>query len=102
MHERIMSNPETRRAYFRPVEGFLRAKPSHPDTSRIVAVLDGHGIYYLHQRETTRPRPTFYWGGIISIGLAEITDAARRLAAAREADSPTAADSAAAKPSTRR
>ena len=82
-HERVMTDPAMRHAYFRPVEGFLRAKSSHPDTDRILAVLDDHQVYYLHQPETSRPRPTLYWGGNISIGLAEITEVAEQIAARR-------------------
>ena len=82
MHERIMADPEARAMYFCPNDGFLRTSPYHQDADRIVEVLDDHNLCYLHERDTSYPRPRFYWQGNISIGLDEITDAAETISAA--------------------
>ena len=81
MHERIMADPASRRAYFNTTQGVLKANPAHKDTEQIREILDTKRIVYLHDASTTRPRPTFYSRGNISIGLAEISEAAERLAA---------------------
>ena len=82
MHERIMADPEARAMYFCPNDGFLRTSPRHQDADRIVEVLDDHNLCYLHERDTSYPRPRFYWQGNVSIGLDEITDAAETISAA--------------------
>lgn len=81
IHERVMADPASRYAYFNTTQGMLRANPAHKDTEQIRKVLDDHKIVYLYDASTPRPRPTFYSRGSISIGLAEITEAAQRLAA---------------------
>jgi len=78
-----MADPEARAMYFSPNDGFLRTSPHHKDTDRIVEVLDKHDLCYLHERDTTYPRPRFYWQGNISIGLNEITVAAETISAGR-------------------
>ena len=82
IHERVMADPASRYAYFNTTQGMLRANPAHRDTEQIRKVLDDNNIVYLYDASTTRPRPTFYSQGNISIGLAEITETAERLTAA--------------------
>ncbi len=82
LHERVMTDPESRYAYFNTTQGTLRADPSHKDMEQILKVLDDNEIVYLYEADTSRPRPVFFSGGHISIGLDEIAEAAGRLAAA--------------------
>lgn len=82
LHERVMANPDTLYAYFNTTEGMLTGDPAHQDMKEILRVLDDNRIIYLYDPDTNRPRPTFYSPGRISIGLAEISQVARRLSAA--------------------
>ena len=82
LHERVMADPDTRHSYFNTTQGMLTGDPAHDDMNEILKFLDDHKIVYLYDPDTNRPRPTFYSRGAISIGLAEISQAARRLAVA--------------------
>ena len=82
LHERVMADPETRHAYFNTTQGMLTGNPAHRDMDEILKVLDDNKVVYLYDPDTNRPRPIFYSRGEISIGLAEISQAAGRLAAA--------------------
>ncbi|MCY4423138.1 MAG: hypothetical protein OXC06_08720 [Acidimicrobiaceae bacterium] len=77
-----MANPDTLHSYFNTTEGMLTGDPAHQDMNEILRVLDDNRIIYLYDPDENRPRPTFYSPGKISIGLAEISQAARRLSAA--------------------
>ena len=77
-----MADPETRHAYFNTTQGMLTGNPAHRDMDEILKVLDDNKVVYLYDPDTNRPRPIFYSRGEISIGLAEISQAAGRLAAA--------------------
>ncbi|MDE0161799.1 MAG: hypothetical protein OXL98_08670 [Acidimicrobiaceae bacterium] len=81
LHERVMTDPESRYAYFNTTQGTLRADPSHRDMQKILKVLEDNEIVYLYEADTSRPRPVFFSRGHISIGLAEIAEAAGRLTA---------------------
>ena len=81
LYERVMANEETRHAYFNTTQGMLTGNPAHQDMDEILKVLDVNKIVYLYDPDTNRPRPIFYSPGRISIGLAEISQAAVRLAA---------------------
>ena len=82
LYERVMADPDTRRAYLNTTQGTLTGNPAHQDMEAILEVLDDNKIVYLYDPDTNRPRPTFYSSGQISIGLAEISLAAKRLAVA--------------------
>lgn len=82
-HERVMADPRLRHAYFHTTEAFLRASPDHRDTDAIRKVLDEHEVIYLYEPATANPRPRLDWPGKISIGLDEITEAARQISATR-------------------
>ena len=82
IHERVMADSASRYAYFNTTQGLLRANPAHKDTEQIRKVLDDNNIVYLYDASTTRPRPAFFSHGNVSIGLAEITETAGKLAAA--------------------
>ena len=83
MHERVMGNPEMRKAYFETTEAVLRARPDHRGYEEILSALEEHRVVYLHSRETTKPRPRLDAKGRIYIGVEEITQAAARIAAER-------------------
>jgi hypothetical protein len=82
LHERVMADPDTMHSYFNTTEGMLTGDPAHQDMNEILRVLDDNGIIYLYDPDTNRPRPTFFSPGTTSIGLVEISQAARRLSAA--------------------
>ncbi len=82
IHAMVMADPDSRYAYFNTSQGMLTGNPAHKDMDRIRRLLDDNRIVYLYEPDTSRPRPTFYSQGIISIGLEEISEAAARLVTA--------------------
>lgn len=80
LYEKVMADPDTKHAYFNTTQGMLTGNPSHQDMDAILELLDDNKIVYLYDPDANRPRPTFYSPGRISIGLAEISQAAKRLA----------------------
>ena len=83
IHERVMSDPESRHAYFHSTEALLTANPDHRDTDAILKVLDENEVVYLYEATSAFPRPRLDWLGNLSIGLDEITEAARQISASR-------------------
>ena len=81
LHERVMSDERSRRAYFNTVQGMLRGDPSHEDMETILRVLEDNRIAFLYEPDTNYPRPAFYSQDSISLGLAEISETAEELAA---------------------
>ena len=79
LHERVMADPEQCHAYFHTTEACLLANPEHKDTDAILKVLDDNEVVYLYDPATCYPRPRLNWLGNLSIGLDEITEAARRI-----------------------
>lgn len=80
LHERVMADPSTRHSYFNRTQGLLTGDPAHDDMNKVLKILDDYRIVFLYDPDANRPRPTFYSPGRISVGLTEISLAAKRLA----------------------